>query len=84
MGDRKQHIRGYINKQCSFVGFNIADKVSPLKDEITIVGSINYDDFKKGFIRAEVYHYDAIKEHGSELAVKEAGKLKKSSGHNQK
>lgn len=35
-----------------------------------------HTDFKKGFIRAEVYHYDAIKEHGSELAVKEAGKLK--------
>jgi len=35
-----------------------------------------HTDFKKGFIRAEVYSYDAIKEHGSELAVKEAGKLR--------
>jgi GTP-binding protein YchF len=35
-----------------------------------------HTDFQRGFICAEVYHYDAIKELGSELAVKEAGKLK--------
>lgn len=35
-----------------------------------------HTDFQRGFICAEVYHYDSIKEHGSELAVKEAGKLK--------
>ena len=36
-----------------------------------------HTDFKKGFICAEVYTYDAIKEFGSELAVKENGKLRR-------
>ncbi len=36
---------------------------------------IIHTDFKKGFIRAEVYSYDSIRELKSELAVKEAGKL---------
>jgi hypothetical protein len=35
-----------------------------------------HTDFQKGFIRAEVYTYEAIHELGSELAVKEAGKLR--------
>lgn len=35
-----------------------------------------HTDFQKGFIRAEVYTYDAIKELGSEAAVKEKGKLR--------
>ena len=35
-----------------------------------------HTDFERGFICAEVYTYDAIHEHGSELAVKEAGKLR--------
>lgn len=35
-----------------------------------------HTDFEKGFICAEVYTYDAIKELGSEAAVKEAGKLR--------
>ncbi len=35
-----------------------------------------HTDFQKGFIRAEVYSYDAIHEYGSELAVKEAGKIR--------
>ena len=38
-------------------------------------GVIN-TDFEKGFIKAEVYSYDAIHELGSEAAVKEAGKLR--------
>ena len=33
-----------------------------------------HTDFERGFICAEVYTFDAIKELGSELAVKEAGK----------
>lgn len=37
---------------------------------------IIHTDFKKGFIRAEVYSYEAIHEFKSEQAVKEAGKLK--------
>lgn len=37
---------------------------------------IIHTDFLKGFIRAEVYHFEDIKNLGSELAVKEAGKLR--------
>ena len=37
---------------------------------------IIHTDFEKGFICAEVYPYEAIHELGSELAVKEAGKLR--------
>lgn len=35
-----------------------------------------HTDFKKGFIRAEVYAFDDIDKFGSEQAVKEAGKLR--------
>ncbi|NCA97236.1 MAG: redox-regulated ATPase YchF, partial [Bacteroidia bacterium] len=35
-----------------------------------------HTDFQKGFIKAEVYSYQVIHELGSELAVKEAGKLR--------
>lgn len=35
-----------------------------------------HTDFKKGFIRAEVYRFEDIDELGSEHAVKEAGKLR--------
>lgn len=34
-----------------------------------------HTDFEKGFIRAEVIAYNDYEKHGSELAVKEAGKL---------
>ena len=37
---------------------------------------IIHTDFQKGFICAEVYQYDSIHELGSEIAVKEAGKLR--------
>ena len=37
---------------------------------------IIHTDFQKGFICAEVYQYESIKELGSEAAVKEAGKLR--------
>ena len=37
---------------------------------------IIHTDFQRGFICAEVYTYDAIHELGSEIAVKEAGKLR--------
>ncbi len=37
---------------------------------------IIHSDFERGFIRAEVISYDDIKIHGSEAAVKEAGKLR--------
>ncbi len=35
-----------------------------------------HSDFERGFIKAEVYHYDDIIEYQTELAVKEAGKLR--------
>lgn len=35
-----------------------------------------HTDFKKGFIRAEVYKYQDLITYGSELALKEAGKIK--------
>lgn len=35
-----------------------------------------HTDFQRGFICADVYHYDSIKEFGSEAAVKENGKLR--------
>ncbi|MCP4131493.1 MAG: redox-regulated ATPase YchF [bacterium] len=37
---------------------------------------IIHNDFKKGFIKAEVYHCDDLFEYGSEHAVKEHGKLR--------
>ncbi|MFA5481389.1 MAG: redox-regulated ATPase YchF [Bacilli bacterium] len=37
---------------------------------------IIHTDFQRGFIKAEVYSYEALVERGSELAVKEAGKLR--------
>ncbi len=35
-----------------------------------------HTDFQKGFIKAEVYDFEDLKALGSELAVKEAGKLR--------
>ena len=35
-----------------------------------------HSDIKRGFIRAETFHYDDLKELGSEKAVKAAGKIK--------
>lgn len=37
---------------------------------------IIHTDFKKGFIRAEVYSYDDIMKYKTEVALKEAGKLR--------
>ncbi|MGI6714058.1 MAG: redox-regulated ATPase YchF [Bacilli bacterium] len=41
-----------------------------------IAAGIIHTDFQKGFIKAEVFSYDDLKKYGSELAVKEAGKLR--------
>jgi ribosome-binding ATPase len=35
-----------------------------------------HTDFEKGFIKAEVYHYDDLVKYQTELAVKEAGRLR--------
>lgn len=37
---------------------------------------IIHTDFEKGFIKAEVYSYEDIHKYGSELALKEAGKIR--------
>lgn len=37
---------------------------------------IIHTDFEKGFIKAEVYSFEDIKQYGSEVALKEAGKLR--------
>lgn len=37
---------------------------------------IIHTDFEKGFIKAEVISYDDLIQYGSELAVKEAGKVR--------
>lgn len=37
---------------------------------------IIHTDFEHGFIRAEVYHYDDLIEHKSELGIREAGKMR--------
>ena len=41
-----------------------------------IAGGVIHGDFQDHFIRASVYHYEDIKEHGNENAVKAAGKLR--------
>ncbi|MCA9483705.1 MAG: DUF933 domain-containing protein, partial [Nitrospina sp.] len=35
-----------------------------------------HSDFEKGFIRAEVFHFDDLVQYKSEHAVKEAGKMR--------
>lgn len=35
-----------------------------------------HSDFERGFIKADVYHYDDLIQYGSESAVKEAGKMR--------
>ena len=37
---------------------------------------IIHSDFQKGFIKAEVMSFEDLKEYGSELKVKEAGKMR--------
>ena len=35
-----------------------------------------HSDFVKGFIRAEIYSVDDLAEHGSEAAIKSAGRMR--------
>ena len=35
-----------------------------------------HTDFERGFIKAEVYHYDDLMKHKSEAAIREAGALR--------
>lgn len=41
-----------------------------------MAAGVIHSDFERGFIRAEVYHCDDLFEFGSELKVKESGKLR--------
>ncbi len=45
-------------------------------DKAPRAASVIHTDFEKGFIRAEVYHYDDLIRYGTEQKVKEAGKLR--------
>lgn len=48
MGNDNQHFRGQINSKCSYLAFNMANKI---KDKLFVyaIGSLEYDDFKKGY-----------------------------------
>src|SRR5690606_21004742 len=45
-------------------------------DKAPQAAGVIHTDFEKGFIRAETYAYDDLIRYGSELKVKEAGKLR--------
>ena len=35
-----------------------------------------HSDFERGFIKADIYHYDTLMKYGSEMKIKEAGKMR--------
>ena len=45
-------------------------------DRAPRAAGVIHTDFEKGFIKAEVFHYDDLLEYGSEQSVKSAGKLR--------
>lgn len=45
-------------------------------DKAPRAAGVIHSDFEKGFIKAEVYHYDDLMKFGSEAKVKENGKLR--------
>ena len=45
-------------------------------DKAPQAAGVIHSDFEKGFIKAEVYHYDDLIQFGSESKVKEAGKFR--------
>ena len=45
-------------------------------DRAPQAAGVIHTDFERGFIKAEVYHYDDLISYGSEQKVKEAGKLR--------
>ncbi|MCL2293876.1 MAG: redox-regulated ATPase YchF [Spirochaetes bacterium] len=45
-------------------------------DKAPKAASVIHTDFEKGFIRAEVYHYDDLMKYGTEQKIKEAGKFR--------
>lgn len=42
------HIKGIINSECSYIGFNLFDKIGPDKTFYHLVGKLELDNFKKG------------------------------------
>ncbi len=47
-----------------------------LGDKAPVAAGVIHTDFEKGFIKAEVYHFEDLMTHGSEHSVKLAGKLR--------
>ncbi|GAB6277303.1 MAG: redox-regulated ATPase YchF [Rectinema sp.] len=45
-------------------------------DKAPTAAGVIHTDFEKGFIKAEVYHYDDLIQYGSEAAVRAAGKMR--------
>ncbi|HBK58474.1 MAG TPA: redox-regulated ATPase YchF [Spirochaetaceae bacterium] len=45
-------------------------------DRAPTAAGVIHSDFEKGFIKAEVYHYDDLIQYGSEAAVRAAGKMR--------
>ncbi len=45
-------------------------------DKAPQAAGVIHTDFEKGFIKAEVFHYDDLVEYGTEQSVKSAGKLR--------
>jgi ribosome-binding ATPase len=48
----------------------------PLQCKAPQAAGVIHSDFEKGFIKAEVYHYDDLMKHKSEQGVKDAGLLR--------
>ena len=47
MGEKRNHIRGFLSTKVSFVGFSLADQVRG-KSSVTAVGVLTADSYKKG------------------------------------
>ena len=50
----------------------------PIKEGTTALDAAGkvHTDIKRGFIRAETFSYDELREHGNEKALKAAGKIR--------
>lgn len=77
--DRMIHEGYRLLNLCTF--FTVGDKENrawtiPQHSRAPQAAGKIHTDFEKGFIRAEVYHFDDLEKYKSENAVKEAGKLR--------
>ncbi len=57
------------------VSLGLFEWIPPFLSWLQAAGAI-HTDFERGFICAEVMHYDELKELGTEAAVKAAGKYR--------